>query len=177
MKRLILLVIVLFGPAIMLVAQEQTELEQTGNKLARDMADRMPGWQHRRGNLIKGSSGVVVEIWTLPNRIVKVSMMKRDSVDDAREKLAKFAQEEGGLHELKGFGDEAYAWGDDGANIVFRRGKYTIYITTIADVDRDSDSSALSPQERHARKASEMKRLSKQVAKEAVDALDLATKN
>jgi hypothetical protein len=127
--------------------------------------------------LIQGSKDVIVELWTLPNRIVKVSMIQRSSVEDARERLSSFAREESGVQPLHGFGDEAYSWGDEGANVIFRRGKYTIYITTIADVDRDSDSSTLTLQERHERKASEMKRLSKQVAKETVDALDVATKN
>jgi len=173
MKRSILLLIVFFVTIMVLFAQQQTDLDRTGDKLARNMSDRMPGWQHRRGNLIRGSSGVIVEIWTLPNRIVKVSLIQRESVDDAREKLARFAQEEGGLQEVRGFGDEAYAWGDEGANIVFRRGKYTIYVTTIADVDRDADAPSLGQEQKKQRRSSEMKRLTKEVAKNAAGAIDI----
>lgn len=173
MKRLVLLAIVFFLPIIVLVAQQQTDLDQVGNKLASDMAVRMPGWQHRRGNLIKGSKGVIVEIWVLPNRIVKVSMVQRQSVEEARERLSSFAQEESGTQELKGFGDEAYSWGDEGANIIFRRGKYTVYVTTIADVDRDADAPSLSQEQKTQRRTSEMKRLTKEVAKNAAGAIDV----
>jgi hypothetical protein len=178
MKKVLLLAIILLVPFSTLVAQQQdVDLNQMRDKMTRHMENQMSGWQHRHGSLIQGSKDVVIELWTLPNRIVKISMMERKSVDDARERLSQFAREEGDVQPLHGFGDEAYSWGDEGANIIFRRGKYTIYVTTIADVDRDSDASTLTRQARHARIASEMKRLSKEVAKQAADALDSATKN
>jgi len=178
MKKIALLASILLTSISAVVAQpQQSDLDQTRDKMTQKMETKMAGWQHRHGALIQGSKDVIVELWSLPNRIVKVSIIQRSSVEDARERLSQFAREEGGVELLHGFGDEAYSWGDDGANIIFRRGKYTVYVATTADVDRDSDSSTLTPQERHARQASEMKRLSKQVAKEADDALDSATKN
>jgi hypothetical protein len=154
------------------VAQQQTELDQAGDKLSRCLAAQMPGWQHKRGTLIQGSKDAIVEFWTFSNRVVKVSMVQRESVEDARERLMRFAQEEADARELKGFGDEAYSWGDEGANIIFRRGKYTVYVTTIADVDRDADAPALSREQKRERRKSEMKRLSKEVAKHAANAID-----
>jgi len=154
------------------VAQQESELDQTGNKLARFIETKMPGWQHRRGTLIQGSKDVIVEFWTFPNRTVKVSMVRRKSVEDARERLMKFAQEEAEARELKGFGDEAYSWGDEGTNIIFRRGKYTIYVTTIADVDRDPDALALTREQKRERRKSEMRRLSRELAKHAANAID-----
>jgi hypothetical protein len=62
----------------------------------------MSGWQHRHGAVIQGSKDVIIEIWKLPNRIVKVSMMQRSSVDDARERLSQFTREETDVQELKG---------------------------------------------------------------------------
>jgi hypothetical protein len=84
----------------------------------------------------------------------------------------KFAQEEADAQELKGFGDEAYSWGDEGSNIIFRKGKYTVFVTTIADVYRDADAPGLSREQKRERRKSEMKRLSKEVAKHAAAAID-----
>jgi len=174
MKQIILLGIVFFAPITVLPGQQQqTELDQLGDKLARHIATKMPGWQHKRGTVIQGSKGVIVEFWTFANRIVKVSMMQRKSVEEARQNLTNFAGEEPDAQELKGFGDEAYSWGDGGSNIVFRRGKYTFYVATTADVERDADASSLTREQKSERRKSEMKRLSKEIAKHAADALDV----
>jgi hypothetical protein len=154
------------------VAQQQTDLDHVGDKASRYIALRMSGWQHKRGTPIQGSKDVIVEFWTFPNRVVKISIMETKSVEDAHETLMKFAQEEADARELKGFGDDAYSWGDEGSNIVFRRGKYMVYVTTIADVERDADSQALTREQKRARKKSEMKRLSKELAKHAAAAID-----
>lgn len=173
MKKLRLLALVFFTVFLTsAVAQQQTELDRVGDKLSRHIAVQLPGWQHKRGTLIQGSKDVIVETWTLPNRLVKISMVQRKSAEDARERLMKFVQEEADAREIKGFGDEAYSWGDDGSNIIFRRGKYTVYVTTIADVERDADSQALTREQKRARKKSEMKRLSKELAKHAAAAID-----
>lgn len=57
-------------------------------------------------------------------------------------------------------------------DVIFRRGKYTVYVTTIADVESDADSQALTREQKRARKKSEMKRLSKELAKHAAAAID-----
>jgi hypothetical protein len=154
------------------VGQQESDLDQVNHKITRFVATQMPGWQYRRGTPIQGSRDVVVGIWTFPNRIVKISMMQRKSAEDARERLMNFAQEEGDARELKGLGDEAYSWGDEGSNIVFRKGKYTIYVATIADVDRDADGQALTREQKRDRRKSEMKRLSKELAKHVANAID-----
>lgn len=150
----------------------QSDLDQTADKVARGMAAQMPGWQHKRARLIQGSRDVSVEIWTLPNRVVRVSMMLRRSPEDARERLKAFVAEEPEASELKGLGDEAYSWGDGGANIIFRRGKYTVYVSTIADIDKDADAVGLTAEQKSERRKHEMKRLSKEVAKNATSAID-----
>jgi hypothetical protein len=153
-------------------AQQDAELDQIGNKLTRFIETKMPGWQHKRGTLIQGSKDVIVEVWTFPNRVVKVSMTRRKSVEEAHERLMIFAQEEGDARELKGFGDEAYSWGDEGSNIIFRRGKYTISVATVADVEHDVDAPGLTREEKRARRKSEMKRLSNELAKHVAVAID-----
>jgi hypothetical protein len=173
MKKLILVAVVFFTVfLISAAAHQQTDLDQVGDKLSRYIAVQMPGWQHKRGTPIQGSKDVVVETWTFPNRVVKISMMRSQSVEDARERLMKFAQEETDARELKGFGDQAYSWGNEGSNIIFRKGKYTLYVTTIADVYRDADAPGLSREQKRERRKSEMKRLSKEVAKHAAAAID-----
>ena len=172
MKRTLFLSMLAVSLLIHAEAQQGTDLERTSEKIARYVAMRMPGWEEKRGNLIEGSSDVVIQLWTFPNRIVKVSLMQRESVADARARLSRFAQDEPEARELHGFGDEAYSWGAEDANIVFRRGKYTVYVATIADVDHDVDAGTLSPAQKHERRKSEMKRLSKELAKQTSDAID-----
>jgi hypothetical protein len=172
MKRVVGSIILAMTLLAHVVAQQDAELDQTGNKLARFIETRMPGWQHKRGTLIQGSKDVIVEVWTFPNRVVKVSMTRRKSVEETHERLTTFAQEEGDARELKGFGDEAYSWGAEGSNIIFRRGKYTISVATIADVERDVDAQALTREQKRERRKSEMRRLSRELAKHAANAID-----
>jgi hypothetical protein len=171
-KRILLRIIfgsILWAPTL---AQQESDLDQVNNKIVHHVATQMPGWQYRRGTPIQGSRDVIVEVWTFPNRIVKLSMMQRKSAEDARKKLMKFAQEEGDARELKGFGDEAYSWGDEGSNVMFRKGKYTFYIATIANVERDVDAQALTREQKRERRKSEMIRLSKELAKHVATAID-----
>ena len=73
---------------------------------------------------------------------------------------------------LKGLGDEAAASGFEGSDLAFRRGRYTVYISSDADVDEDPDARRLSQEQRLEREKSEMRRLSREFAKHVADVLD-----
>jgi len=86
--------------------------------------------------------------------------------------LQRFARYSLNKQELKGFGDEAYALGYGLADVAFRRGRFTVYVSTTADVGSDPDGRTLSQSERFEREKSEMQRLSREFAKHMVSAMD-----
>jgi hypothetical protein len=73
---------------------------------------------------------------------------------------------------LSGFGDEAFAPERDGPSIVLRRGRFVIYINTIADVESDPDAQILSRVEREARQKAEVHRIGREFAKQ-LSSIDL----
>jgi len=73
---------------------------------------------------------------------------------------------------LGNLGDEAYSWGNARANVVFRRDRFIVYVSTTANIDADPDARDLTGSQRTERTRSEMKKLSKQFAKDVVDAID-----
>ena len=91
--------------------------------------------------------------------------MPHKTPDEAREAIREFVKYDREKQELNGFSDEAYAWGFGLGNVVFRRGKFNVYVSTVADVDDDADARTLSQSERDARMKSEMKRLSQEFAR------------
>jgi hypothetical protein len=133
----------------------------------------MRQWKHKRGESIEGSKNVVIEFWSFSNRVVKVSIIPHTSADEARQALLDFVRYDRDKEEIKGLGDNAYAWGYGLSNIVFRRGRLNVYVSAYAEVDSDPDARMLSQVERGERERLEMKRLSKEFAKHMVDAIDL----
>src|SRR5713226_3962104 len=92
-------------------AQGQLDLDRLDDKLSRHVETKMPGWSHRRGQLIEGSRNVLLEIWSFPNRQVNVAIMPQKSPDAGSTALREFVKYLRAKEELKGLGDEAYAWG------------------------------------------------------------------
>jgi hypothetical protein len=173
MQRQLISGLLVFGVlASTAMPQDDGELERLANKVTQHIGTQMTGWQHKR--LIQPSKDVIVDFWTGPNRIVKISMMQGKSVEEAHDNLVHLASEERDARELKGLGDEAYSWGYAGSNIVFRRGKYSFYVATNAEVDRDADAGALSREQESERRISEMTRLSREFARQAATVIDPA---
>lgn len=157
---------------IQVMGQQVLELDQLDTKVSQYLRNALPGWHGRRSNPIEGSRNVLIEFWSFPNRTVKVSVLPRSSVQEAKERMESFVRETAEAQELKGFGDEAFTWGEADSNVVLRKGKYTVYITTIAEVDGDSDARNLTKSQKKERQRSEMRRLSKEFAKHVATAID-----
>ena len=58
------------------------------------------------------------------------------------------------------------------SDVALRRGNLTIYLSTIANVDADSDAQALTQGQRSERERSETRRLSIEFAKQVARAID-----
>jgi hypothetical protein len=164
-----LLMVLALGQAL---AQEQPDLDRLDEKFRAHLKTRMPGWTHKRGEPIQGSRNVLVEFWSWSNRVVKISILPQESAQAVREKMQSFVRITPEAQELKGFGDEAYSWGYEGSNVVFRRGRVAVFVSTVAEVDADPDIRGLSKLERSERMKSEMRRLSREFAKHVATAID-----
>jgi hypothetical protein len=173
MKIAILLTFLLFVPLLdQALGQDELELDKLDQKLSAHLKKEMPGWKHNRGQSIQGSTGVLIEFWSLPNRVVKISVGSASSAQEARNRVERFVQYDKEKEELRGLGDKAYAWGYGPSNIVFARGKHIFYVSTYADVESDPDARSLSSPERGERERLEMRRLSLEFAKHAATAFD-----
>lgn len=154
-------------------AQNDAELDRLGDKLTQHLQSKMSGWKHRRGEPIQGSKGVLIDRWSAANRVVTISVVRYDSANRAKEVLQPFIKYTSQKAELKGLGNEAYAWGYGLSNIMFRRGRFVVSVSTYAEIDSDPDARTLTPEQKSERERSEMKRLSEEFAKHMATAIDL----
>jgi hypothetical protein len=173
MKIAILLVFLLLVPLLdQALGQDELDLERLDQKLSDHLKKEMPGWKHKRGQPMQGSRGVLIEFWSAPNRVVKISVGSANSAREAKDRVEQFVQYDREREEIRGLGDKAYAWGYGPSNIVVARGKHIFYVSTYADVESDPDARSLSSQERGERERLEMRRLSVEFAKHAATAFD-----
>ena len=122
---------------------------------------------------MQGSTNVLIQYWSFENRRIKIAIIPQKSAQEAREKMQLAVKDMRDAVELKGLGDEAYSWGYAGANVMFRRGRFAVFVSTYAQVESDPDARNLSPLQRGERERSEMKRLSEVFAKQMATAIDL----
>jgi hypothetical protein len=154
-------------------AQKSAELNRLDDKLTQHLEKKMPDWKHERGEPIAGSDdSVLIEFWSFSNRKVKVSILLHDSVEQAQQVIENHARYSFNKETLTGLGDEAYASGYGSSLVAFRRGKFTVYVSTTADVDSDPDAADLNQEQRFEREKAEMKRWSTEFARHVVDAID-----
>jgi hypothetical protein len=175
MKSRIFVVLVLSGLFLSqgAAAQDESELNTLDDKFRHLVATKMPGWKHKRVAPMMHSANVRIQVWSFPNRAVKISIVPYKSAQEAGEVLRGFIKYESQKEELKGLGDEAYGWGYGRSNVVFTRGKSIVYVSTYAEVDSEPEARSLSQAEKGEREKSEMRRLSREFAKHMVSAIDL----
>ena len=148
------------------VPQGKPDLDRLDEKISSQLELKLPGWRHKRLPAFGGTSTVMEQTWSSGNRIVKVAVAMRQSVEDAKNEIKSFLQFRREPQELPGFGDEAFAPEREGSNIVVRRGRYVIYISAVVDVEGDSDARNLSKVEIEGRRKSEIQRIGKEFAKQ-----------
>ncbi len=164
MKTLISVGIIL---AVLALAQTQgkEDLDGLSEKITTHLESKLPGWQHRRlPPFGTPESKVVVQVWSIPNRIVKVAVAVRGSVDDAKKEIRSFLQFRRDPQELTGFGDEAFLPERNGASLVLRKGRYVIYLSIVLFVEEDPDAQKLTKAEQEARAKAETERILKEFA-------------
>lgn len=166
MKTLMSTALILAAFVSVAVGQRRADVDRVGEKIATQLESRLSGWQHKRVEPFGPSSNIVVQSWSTTNRSVKVAVAIRESAEDAKKEIRGFLQFRHEPQELNGFGDEAYVTEPNGSDIVLRRGRYVIYISSLADVENDSDARNLSKVEREARQKAEVHRIGKEFARQ-----------
>lgn len=151
-------------------AQNNQDLDKLDQKFIKHFERVMPGWKHERVEPVYKNENVLIQFWSVPHRKVKISIIPRKSAQEAREILQRDLQLN--RKRLTDVGDEAFSGGYGDGDIAFRRGRFTVYIRTHADVDSDPDARTLSQPQRFEREKSERRRLSIEFAKHAANAVD-----
>ena len=166
MKTFINVALMVATLASVTVGQGKADVDRVGEKISKQLESRLAGWHYKRVEPFGPSSNIVVQSWSTTNRIVKVTVAIRESVEDAKKEIRSFLQFRREPQELSGFGDEAFAPERDGPDIVLRRGRYVIYVSTVADIDSEADARNLSKAELETRRKSEIQRIGKEFARQ-----------
>lgn len=170
--RTLQLLMFLFAIVTSASAQD-ADLDRLDSKLRQDVESKMPGWTYRRGQPIGGSKAVLIQSWTITNRGVTIKIVQEKSAEAARETIQRLAHDPSThAQPLQATGDEAYMWGFDNKQLVFRKGRSVIYVEAGADVNSDPDAPALTPNERKAREEGEVKRIRSEFTKHVLSVLD-----
>ena len=165
MKSLINAWLVLATLASVGVGQGKPDLDRLDEKISSHLESKLTGWIHKRVEAFGGSTTVLVQGWGSTNRAVKVAVAVRESPDDAKKEIRSYLQFRRETEELTGFGDEAYAPERNGPQIVLRKGRYVIYVSTIAHVEEDAEAQYLSQVELATLRQSEVQRITKEFAR------------
>jgi len=148
-------------------SQQKEDLDGLSEKISSHLESKLPGWQHRRlPPFGTPESKVVVQVWSIPNRIVKVAVAVRGSVEDAKKEIRSFLQFRREPQELTGFGDEAFWPERNGDDLVLRKGRYVIYLSIVVYVEEDSDAQNLTKAEQQARTKADTERILKEFARQ-----------
>lgn len=73
---------------------------------------------------------VIIDQWSSDEASVRVAILINASMEEAKEKLKKFAADVRADGYLPDVGNEAYVWGLD-KSVAFRKGIYTVYVSGI----------------------------------------------
>lgn len=166
MKTLLSAVLILATLVPVTLAQEKPDLDRLDQQISSQVELNLSGWRHKRLPAFGGSSTVLEQTWSSGNRIVKVAVAVRQSVEDAKKEIKSFLQFRREPQELTEFGDEAFVPEPDGSDIVLRRGRYVIYVSTVVNIDIDPNARNLSTVERETQRKAEVQRIGKEFAKQ-----------
>jgi hypothetical protein len=166
MRTSIIVALILAALGSVAVAQKKPDVDRMGENIANQLKTRLPGWTYKRLEPFGGSTTIVSQTWSTTNRIVKVTVAIRESVEDAKKEVRSFLEFSKDPEELTGFGDEAYAPERNGSSVVLRRGRFVIYISTVAYVDSDPDARTLTRAEMAAREKAEVNRIGREFARQ-----------
>lgn len=147
-----------FSLALLLVAslsfpaQSNTQqLSRVADRIATAVSGRLPGWRRTSVSPLSGPKGgraaaaaqhdeVIVEQWRNGSSIVKLTIMRHPSANDAVKAIRIVAEDPRMRGNRSDLGDEGYVWSARG-EVAFRRGNITVYVSTVGS-DAASEEAA-----------------------------------
>jgi hypothetical protein len=160
-----LIAIILASITTVAVGQGKADLDKLDEAIARHLSNGFTGWTHQRVAAFGPDSNTLVESWSLPNRTVKITVSVGQSAEEAKNSLLNFLKYKREVKELRGLGDDAYSFGVDSCDVVLRRGRYLLYVSTVADVEGDPDARTITKAELSSRRKSERQKIGKDFAR------------
>jgi hypothetical protein len=92
MKTLINIALILATLAAVAVGQGRADADRLGERITKQLEPKLAGWHYKRVEPFGPSSNIVVQSWSTTNRIVKVTVAIRESVEDAKKEIRSFLQ-------------------------------------------------------------------------------------
>ena len=141
-------------------SQRKIDLDALSEKISSQLELKLPGWQHKRVEPFgTPESKVVVQSWFVPNRNVQIAIAVRESVEAAKKEIRNYLEFRREPKILTGFGNEAFRPEPNDPQVVLRRGRYVIYISTVIFIEEDADAQSLTKSELQARQKTEVERI------------------
>jgi hypothetical protein len=180
----------LLALSVVLVSQAAAkgqELDRLADRIKGVVEAAEPDWKCKRGSVFatpNETPNLLLEVCSLHAQLVRRHEPIRDVIvrhvtihatpfeSEEKARQAFHLNMSNTYQPLKDLGDEAYGWGMDHADIVIRKGRFILFISTVVHVDYDPDAISLSREEKNARVSSERLKLTPQFVKHALAALD-----
>lgn len=151
MKRfylsLLVTVIIVVTPSLTKAQKVQEDLRPfnpVADRVAKAITDKLPDWEHKsvpplsRDGLNNFSQDVIIDQWYSKEGNVRVAIILNPSEADAKAAFEKFIARSRADERATDVDDEAYAWGMN-KSVAFRRGIYTVYISSVVLDTPDND--------------------------------------
>jgi hypothetical protein len=153
-------------------AQPQSDLDRLDEKLTRHFQKTLPGWKHERVEPLMKGENVLIQFWSSAHRKVKISVVPHKSVNEAKEVVQRRAAYASNKESLTGIGDEGFAGGYGESDMTFRKGRFVVYVSATAEIGARPEERMLDQEQRFELMKSEVRRWSREFAKQAADAVD-----
>lgn len=120
--------------------QSTSELTALGDSVVNSIHSKKPDWKYEAVQPMSGSTGVILQQWTLDYQSVRIAIVAHKSTQDAATTLAKLAREGQLIERVQGVGDEGITWGR--GVVSFRKRNLTIDVS-VANTDSTLDPTEL----------------------------------
>jgi len=101
----------LLSAATPIHTQSTSDLTALGDSVVSSIQSKKPDWKYEAVQPMSGSTGVILQQWTLDNQSVRIAIVAHKSTQDAAMAISKLANERQLIERLQGVGDEGITWG------------------------------------------------------------------
>lgn len=120
-------IVLLYASAPSKAQSKSAELSDVVDRLVRSVEELNQGWSHTSVPPIEGSQDVALEQWASGNRIVKITIIRYLSQEEAVRNIREFAAEMRANRDFTDAGEEGYSWGSL-HSVIFRKRNIVVTI-------------------------------------------------